>query len=64
MLPRAFGGTERYSNLRLLHNDCHVDLHKRLSRKRMAERVKEMCLDYISAKESVINDDLESFRVR
>ena len=27
MLPRAFGGTERYSNLRLLHNDCHVDLH-------------------------------------
>ena len=37
MLPRAFGGTERYSNLRLLHNDCHVDLHKRLSRKRMAE---------------------------
>lgn len=63
MLPRAFGGTERYSNLRLLHNDCHVDLHKRLSRKRMAEIVKEMCLDYISAKESVIRDDLES-RVR
>ena len=63
MMPRAFGGTERYSNLRLLHNDCHVDLHKRLSRKRMAEIVKEMCLDYISAKESVINDDLES-RVR
>ncbi len=64
MLPRAFGGTERYSNLRLLHNDYHVDLHKRLSRKRMAEIVKEMCLDHISAKESVINDDLEGFRVR
>ena len=63
MLPRAFGGTERYSNLRLLHNDCHVDLHKRLSRKRMAEIVKEMCLDYISAIESVISIDLES-RVR
>lgn len=60
MLPRAFGGTERYSNLRLLHNDCHVDLHKRLSRKRMAEIVKEMCLDYISAIESVISFDLES----
>ena len=63
MLPRAFGGTERYSNLRLLHNDCHVDLHKRLSRKRMAEIAKEMCLDYISAIESVISFDLES-RVR
>ena len=63
MLPRAFGGTERHSNLRLLHKDCHVDLHKRLSRKRMAEIVKEICLDYISAKESVISFDLES-RVR
>lgn len=50
MLPRAFGGTERYSNLRLLHNDCHVDLHKRLSRKEMAEIVKTQRLDYINAK--------------
>ena len=63
MLPCAFGGTERHSNLRLLPNDCHVDGHKRLSRKRMAEIVKEICLDYISAKESVISFDLES-RVR
>ena len=50
MLPRAFGGTERYSNLRLLHNDCHVDLHKRLPRKEMAAIVKTQCLDYINAK--------------
>ena len=50
MLPRAFGGTERYSNLRLLHNDCHVDLHKRLSRKEMAGIVKTQHLDYINAK--------------
>lgn len=50
MLPRVFGGTERYSNLRLLHNDCHVDLHKRLSRKEMAGIVKTQCLDYINAK--------------
>ena len=57
-MPRAFGGTERYSNLRLLHNDYHVDLHKRLSRKRMTEIVKDMRLDYISATESVISFDL------
>ena len=50
MLPRTFGGTERYSNLRLLHNDCHVDLHKRLSREEMAEIVKTQRLDYINAK--------------
>ena len=50
MLPRTFGGTERYSNLRLLHNDCHVDLHKRLSRKEMAGIVKTQRLDYINAK--------------
>ena len=50
MLPRTLGGTERYSNLRLLHNDCHVDLHKRLSRKEMAEIVKTQRLDYINAK--------------
>ncbi len=50
MLPRAFGGTERYSNLRLLHNDCHVDLHKRLSRREMAGIVKTQRFDYINAK--------------
>ena len=50
MLPRAFGGTERYSNLRLLHNECHIDLHKRLSRKEMAGIVKTQRLDYINAK--------------
>ena len=34
MLPRSFGGTDRYSNLRLLHKECHIELHKRLSRKK------------------------------
>ena len=27
MLPRSLGGTEDYSNLRLLHNECHRKLH-------------------------------------
>ena len=50
MLPRTFGGTDSKSNLRLLHKECHVDLHKRLSRKKMAEIVKIQRLDYINAK--------------
>ena len=44
MLPCAFGGTERHSNLRLLPNDCHVDGHKRLSRKRMALQASKVSL--------------------
>ena len=50
MLPRTFGGTDSQSNLRLLHKECHVDLHKRLSRKEMAKIVKTQRLDYINAK--------------
>ena len=49
MLPRTLGGTESYSNLRLLHSECHIDLHKRLSREEMAEIVKTQRLDYINA---------------
>lgn len=37
MLPRTFGGTEDHSNLRLLHQECHRELHARLSRKEMKE---------------------------
>lgn len=37
MLPRSLGGTESHSNLRLLHNECHRELHARLSRKEMKE---------------------------
>ena len=50
MMPRTFGGTDSKSNLRLLHKECHVDLHKCLSRKKMAEIVKTQRLDYINAK--------------
>ena len=50
MLPRTFGGTDSQSNLRLLHTECHIELHKRLSREKMAEIVKTQRLDYINAK--------------
>ena len=50
MLPRTYGGTESYSNLRLLHSICHNGLHKRLPREKMAQIVKTERLDYINAK--------------
>ena len=47
MLPRSFGGTDRYSNLRLLHKECHIELHTQLSRKKMNDIVKTEKIDYI-----------------
>ena len=46
MLPRSLGGNESHSNLRLLHNECHRELHARLSRKNMKELWKTE--DYLS----------------
>ena len=63
MLPRTFSGTDSQSNLRLLHKECHIDLHKRFSRQEMAQIVKTLCLDYINAKDDITSVDLES-RVR
>ena len=37
LLPRSLGGTDSYSNLRLLHDDCHRELHAKMSRKEMKE---------------------------
>ena len=37
MLPRSLGGNEDHSNLRLLHDDCHMELHRKLSREQMSE---------------------------
>ena len=37
VLPRSLNGTESYSNLRLLHNECHRELHATISRKEMKE---------------------------
>ena len=47
MKPRSLGGTESYSNLRLLHGDCHIKLHAKLSRQTMYEAVVKHSLDYI-----------------
>ena len=63
MLPRSFRGTDRYSNLRLLHKECHIELHKRLSRKKMNDIVKTEMIDYIKNLKDYISDDSES-RVR
>ena len=35
--PRSLGGSESYSNLRLLHNECHRELHATFTRKEMSE---------------------------
>ena len=37
MLPRSLSGTESHSNLRLLHNECHKEIHAKLSREEMKE---------------------------
>ncbi|MDE0467322.1 MAG: group II intron reverse transcriptase/maturase [Candidatus Poribacteria bacterium] len=39
MKPRSFGGNESYSNLKLLHSECHRELHVKLSRKYMSDLV-------------------------
>ena len=36
LLPKSEGGTEQLHNLRLLHLECHKELHNRFSRKKMA----------------------------
>ena len=63
MKPRSLGGTESYSNLRLLHGDCHIKLHAKLSRQTMYEAVVKHSLDYIRYPDKLLELDLES-RVR
>ena len=46
LLPRSLSGTESYSNLQLLHNECHRELHARLSRNEMKELVDKK-VDYL-----------------
>jgi RNA-directed DNA polymerase len=49
ILPRSLGGSDNHSNLRLLHIDCHRELHYTISRKQMAELTKKG-IDYIQCK--------------
>ena len=63
MNPRSFGGYESYSNLRLLHNNCHMDIHSKLSRQKMNEFVVKHGVDYLQNPDKLSDDDLES-RVR
>jgi RNA-directed DNA polymerase len=46
MKPRSFGGNYKLGNLRLLHADCHRELHVRLNRKEMSD-LTDKGIDYI-----------------
>jgi RNA-directed DNA polymerase len=48
LLPQSFGGTESYSNLKLLHQECHTELHATLSRSEMKELVNNK-VDYLES---------------
>lgn len=47
--PRSFGGEERLGNLRLLHPECHRELHATFSREDMAQFV-DQGIDYVTPK--------------
>jgi RNA-directed DNA polymerase len=49
MRPRSSGGKDGYNNLRLLHSDCHRELHANYSRKLMTE-LTDKGIDYIRYK--------------
>jgi RNA-directed DNA polymerase len=53
MKPRAKGGTDRYSNLRLLHSQCHTELHSNLTSNQM-NAIVDRKLDYINAFNNII----------
>lgn len=46
MKPRSLGGNEGYSNLRLLHNECHRELHAMFNRDEMSNLSDEK-IDYL-----------------
>ena len=37
MKPRSFGGSMKYSNLKLLHSVCHKELHSKITRMKMSD---------------------------
>ena len=46
MKPQSLKGTNDYSNLRLVHDECHKELHAKYSRKEMSELVDKR-IDYL-----------------
>ena len=44
--PKSQGGSDSYSNLRLLHNECHKELHSIFSELKMAEYI-NLKIDYL-----------------
>ena len=49
MKPRSLGGNQDYSNLRLLHNECHRELHAKITRTKMCE-LSDKGIDYTQPK--------------
>jgi RNA-directed DNA polymerase len=45
--PRTAGGADDLHNLRLLHRECHQEIHSKLSRKKMASYISKG-IDYVS----------------
>ena len=45
MRPRSLGGNESYSNLRLLHSECHRELHVKFCRE--MKSLKDMGVNYV-----------------
>ena len=50
--PRSLGGDDGYSNLRLIHSDCHRELHAEYSRNEMFF-LSEKGIDYIKEDKSI-----------
>ena len=46
MKPRSLGGSESHSNLKLLHSECHRELHVKFSREEM-KSLTDMRVDYV-----------------
>jgi RNA-directed DNA polymerase len=56
MLPHTFGGSDRYSNLRLLHSQCHTELHSAFSTNQMNALVNKK-LDYVNTFKDIIDNN-------
>ena len=61
--PVSFGGNNGYSNLRLLHTECHKGLHSIFTRQEMSE-LSDNKVDYINNRNKTISITNSESRVR
>ena len=62
LIPTSLGGNDNYSNLRLLHSECHKYIHSTLTLNKMKEYT-ETGIDYVRLLTNKVISNLES-RVR